>query len=49
MLLATGLPTQDLYNAQIDIRVAVAIPARPETEQTCVLVVTVLPPIMRAP
>lgn len=31
MLLATGLPTQDLYNAQIDIRVAATIPTRPET------------------
>ena len=31
MLLATGLPAQDLDNAQIDIRVAATIPTRPET------------------
>ena len=31
MLLATGLPTQDLYNAQIDNGVAATITTRPET------------------
>ena len=33
MLLATGLPAQDLDNAQIDIRVAATTPTRPENRQ----------------